>query len=319
MSEKSSLRCAVLILAAAAAAVAQELSVGSILPPRCNPGDIFVLTTAPRGQNVYVGLGSECVLQTGSGSGSGDVQGPAASVDNEVALFNATTGKLIKRATLTGIPKLTSGVLSTAVAGADYIAATTGTAIQKASAGGLAAAVAGTDYSPPLSTTVPSLTVNAGTGAITPATGYVNDIQTVVVNVSSAEVLALFTTPKTLVAAPGANKQIVPLHIIVEYDYNSTTYAGTLFLGIGSSAASGYGVMALSCVGAGNNILTRTADAFCQIGATLGGGGASIGDLKSVIDWTNKPLTFAASTSNPTTGNGTFRITLTYRVIDTLL
>ena len=50
----------------------------------------------------------------GGGGGSGDVVGPAASVDGEIALFDATTGKLLKRATGTGPAKLTSGVLSAA-------------------------------------------------------------------------------------------------------------------------------------------------------------------------------------------------------------
>lgn len=50
------------------------------------------------------------------GSGSGDVVGPASSVDNEVVLFNSTTGKLVKRASSTGIAKLTSGVLSAVTA-----------------------------------------------------------------------------------------------------------------------------------------------------------------------------------------------------------
>lgn len=54
------------------------------------------------------------------GAGTGDVVGPASSVDNEVVLFNSTSGKLIKRATTTGIAKLTSGVLSAATAGTDY-------------------------------------------------------------------------------------------------------------------------------------------------------------------------------------------------------
>jgi len=54
-------------------------------------------------------------------SGSGDVVGPSSSVDNEVVLFNGTTGKLIKSASITGIAKLTAGVLSAAVAGTDYV------------------------------------------------------------------------------------------------------------------------------------------------------------------------------------------------------
>lgn len=48
----------------------------------------------------------------GAGTGGGDVSGPAASIDSEVAIFNGTTGKIIKRASATGVAKLTSGVLS---------------------------------------------------------------------------------------------------------------------------------------------------------------------------------------------------------------
>lgn len=54
--------------------------------------------------------------------GAGDVNGPALSVDSEIALFSSTTGKVIKRATTTGILKGTSGVLSAATAGTDYVA-----------------------------------------------------------------------------------------------------------------------------------------------------------------------------------------------------
>lgn len=50
------------------------------------------------------------------GSGSGDVVGPAASVDSELAIYNSTTGKLLKRASATGLAKLASGVLSTVTA-----------------------------------------------------------------------------------------------------------------------------------------------------------------------------------------------------------
>ena len=57
-----------------------------------------------------------------AGSGSGDVSGPAASVDSEIALFSSTTGKVIKRATTTGVVKATSGVISAATAGTDYVA-----------------------------------------------------------------------------------------------------------------------------------------------------------------------------------------------------
>lgn len=50
------------------------------------------------------------------------VEGPGASVDSELALFNSTSGALLKRATLTGLVKAISGVASAAVAGTDYVA-----------------------------------------------------------------------------------------------------------------------------------------------------------------------------------------------------
>jgi len=55
------------------------------------------------------------------GAGTGDVVGPAASVDGEVALYDSTTGKLLKRASATGMAKLTSGVLSAGTAGTDFM------------------------------------------------------------------------------------------------------------------------------------------------------------------------------------------------------
>lgn len=84
-----------------------------------------------------------------AGSGSGDVNGPASSVASEIALFDGTTGKLIKRATTTGIIKATSGVIAAAVSGTDYAPATSGSAILKGNgAGGFSSAVASTDYAP---------------------------------------------------------------------------------------------------------------------------------------------------------------------------
>lgn len=53
-----------------------------------------------------------------SSAGGGDAStNTSTSVDSEIALFSGTAGKTIKRATGTGIAKVTSGVLGTAVAG----------------------------------------------------------------------------------------------------------------------------------------------------------------------------------------------------------
>lgn len=56
-----------------------------------------------------------------AGTGAGNVTGQASSVDDEIALFSSTTGKVIKRATTTGILKAASGVIAAATAGTDYV------------------------------------------------------------------------------------------------------------------------------------------------------------------------------------------------------
>lgn len=88
-------------------------------------------------------------VEYGTGAGSGDViSNTAVSVDGEVALFNSTTGKSIKRATGSGLAKLTSGVLGIATSGTDFAPATSGAGILKGNgAGGFSTATAGTDYS----------------------------------------------------------------------------------------------------------------------------------------------------------------------------
>ena len=61
-----------------------------------------------------------------SASGGGDAStNTSTSVDGEVTLFSGTAGKTLKRATGTGLAKLTSGVLGTATADIDYQSAIT--------------------------------------------------------------------------------------------------------------------------------------------------------------------------------------------------
>lgn len=103
-----------------------------------------------------------------------DMEGPAASVDSEVALFSGITGKLLKRASISGLAKLTSGVLSAAAAGTDY-QAPIGTIVGVAKGNGanaLTAAVEGTDFWKPGGTDV--AVADGGTGASTAANARTN-------------------------------------------------------------------------------------------------------------------------------------------------
>lgn len=63
---------------------------------------------------------SDTQISSWDAVGTGDVTGPSSSVDSEIALFSSTTGKVIKRATNTGLLKATSGVIGTAISGTDY-------------------------------------------------------------------------------------------------------------------------------------------------------------------------------------------------------
>lgn len=57
-----------------------------------------------------------------AGAGTGDAStNTASSVDNEIALFSGAAGKTLKRATGTGLVKIISGVMATAIEGTDYI------------------------------------------------------------------------------------------------------------------------------------------------------------------------------------------------------
>lgn len=64
-----------------------------------------------------VGISGQYLKSNGAGAPTwvvaGDVSGPSASIDSEVALFSGTTGKLLKRAAGTGFVKNTAGVYST--------------------------------------------------------------------------------------------------------------------------------------------------------------------------------------------------------------
>ncbi len=122
--------------------------------------------------NVTVGTGlsfSAGTLSATGAGGSGDVVGPSSATDNQIALFDSTTGKLIKAASTSGLLKASSGVIAAATSGTDYAPATSGTSILKGSgSGGFSNASAGSDYlAPPSGTAI--LKANSG-GALANAT-----------------------------------------------------------------------------------------------------------------------------------------------------
>ena len=91
---------------------------GTALPITSGGTGLTALGTA--GQVLRVNSGGTA-LEYGAAIGVGDVVGPASSTNGQLPVFSGTTGKLITNSTLSGILKGTTGVVSAAVAGTDYI------------------------------------------------------------------------------------------------------------------------------------------------------------------------------------------------------
>lgn len=128
---------------------ASEITSGLITPARLATGTANS-TTYLRGDQTWA-------------PAPGDVTTPfTVAVDGEVALFSGTGGKQLKRAGITGIAKLSSGVLAAATSGVDYAAAShthaasdinSGPIAKSLTAANAASAVAPNTLSTTLSTT----------------------------------------------------------------------------------------------------------------------------------------------------------------------
>lgn len=137
---------------------------------------------------------------------------------------------------------------------------------------------------------------------------YVDDavaasISTATVSVSSAEILAINTTPKVIISAPGAGKFIQVISIMGSLDFVSSAYATNFQLEFRYNATSA------SLAAAAWNI-AQTEDKIFRFqlnSNTTGEANASI---------INQPVTLNESTGNPTTGDGTLKVYITYRIVD---
>lgn len=117
------------------------------------------------------------------------------------------------------------------------------------------------------------------------------------VDISSAEILNAFTVPKILVAAPGANKVIVPISIITKFKYNSIAYATntTIDYKVGSTTT-------------GTLLSTFLAATASTVALT--------NSFNNFVTAFNTDLVLAIRTGNPTAGNSTMRVFITYNIID---
>jgi len=126
-------------------------------------------------------------------------------------------------------------------------------------------------------------------------------IITVKISLSSAEILALSTTPKTLIAAQGAGTYINVLSAAFRYNFVSAAYATnyTLRLELGS----------MNPLVTTNIIITGTSNDWIVSSPT------QTLEVSGSPDWVNVPLKARIVGGNPTAGDSTVDIYVTYNVI----
>ncbi len=129
------------------------------------------------------------------------------------------------------------------------------------------------------------------------------------VTVTSAQLLALNATPKTLVAAPGAGKAIIFEGAVLHLDYNSAAYAG---IAAGEDLSfkytDGSGVEVATCEATG--FLDATADEARYVRPA---------DVAGFEPTANAALVLHMLTGEITTGNSPLKVRVYYRIVPTAL
>lgn len=121
-----------------------------------------------------------------------------------------------------------------------------------------------------------------------------------VVTLTSAQVLALNTTPRTLVAAPWAWKFIDVESITWYVDYNSAAYATNTTLEFRYTNASWAKVTADEAA-----LLTATADKVNTVKAVT----------TELVNVVNAPVVVNVATWDPITGNSPVKFIVRYKVV----
>jgi hypothetical protein len=131
----------------------------------------------------------------------------------------------------------------------------------------------------------------------------VSTVQYAEVEISSSEILALFTTPKTLVAAPGAGKVLEFISLLLAYDYGTVAYTiGTATnLQVKYTDASGAAVSTTQAVTGFIDQVTDQLRALDKLEA-------------SVTPVDNAALVLTLAAANVTAGDGVIHAKVAYRV-----
>jgi len=145
---------------------------------------------------------------------------------------------------------------------------------------------------------------------VTQAKLALNIPRTVSIPVSSAQWLAMQTTPVLLVAAPGANKMHRVMNVRYEFDYNSIQYTGGGVVAVQYDlTANGAGTLASATIA---NTIFNGYSADSAVGAL----GALASSASSTV--VNKGL-YLSTTTTFAAGNSAVRVIVTYETVTTFV
>ena len=123
------------------------------------------------------------------------------------------------------------------------------------------------------------------------------------VEISSAEILALYTTPKELVAAPGAGKVLEFISLLMALDYNATAYTIGTATDLQVNYTNGGGAAA-STTRAATGFLDQAVDQL-----------SSLDKLEATVaPEVNAPLVLTLGVANVTAGDSPIHAKVAYRV-----
>ncbi len=121
--------------------------------------------------------------------------------------------------------------------------------------------------------------------------------------VSSSEILNIFSTPKTLVSAPGSGKFIRVLSVTFEYTHVSAAYATNTTLLIEYSSTNYY------ASGSITGVIASTQNSLSFPSSNIQNAGALVSSVE------DKAVELTAL-GNPTAGNGTAVVYVQYLILD---
>lgn len=120
------------------------------------------------------------------------------------------------------------------------------------------------------------------------------------ISISSAQLLALFTTPQEIVPAPGPGFMIVPYVVLAKLIFGTTAYTTA-----GHAISANIGTTTASL----GDVLAQAADAEVSVPMSL-----TLG-ARTIVD--NVAMLLKIATANPTLGDGTLIVEVLYNIFAT--